>query len=226
MNRIKTAQYLRIYINNNLIIFINRTKCEICGTTKCLHIHHDNQHYFNEILTQALYILDLENKTYIDEYSDKEKDILSNYVLGKHVSLPYQILCKRCHNEYHKKNGYFSEKRLYKKYKKQITYYEEHYGNDNLDTILRDFNYKYLNDLCEKYINKKLYLHDKEQQSFKTELFENIILPNKIDVRKRGIISINSVFKNESLPYMVVSKRISTVKNRGRTYWEIIRVTS
>lgn len=225
MIRIRTTHFLRTYINNNLTIFINKIKCEICGTTECLQLHHDNQHYFNDILTQALYILGLENKIYIDEYSDKEKDILSNYVLGKHVSLPYQILCKRCHSEYHKRNGYFTEKRLCKKYRKQITYYKEHYGNDNLDTILRDFNYKYLNDLCKKYINKKLYKDNEEQKLFKIEFFENIILPKDIDTRKKGIRCINFILNRNKIPYFVISKKDKTAKNRDKTYW-IMKSTS
>ena len=57
----KTKTYIRIYINNKFITLINKLKCEDCGCTNNLIIHHTKENYFDGVFHQFIRDLKLEN---------------------------------------------------------------------------------------------------------------------------------------------------------------------
>lgn len=81
------------------------------------------------------------------------------------------------------------------------------------------FEKKTLSDILSSYLGKQLY-GGIEQEDFKNIFFENVFnLKRKLDVRNRGIISINSILDEDELPFRLVKGRCASGKNRYKRYW-------
>jgi hypothetical protein len=220
MSKTSISIYLRVYVNNNLLKLLNKAKCDLCGSTENLQIHHSKNYYFDDIIKDAMSILNLKYYSYASDYSRIELDILSNYVLGKHVSAIYSILCPSCHTKYHSKNGYRSPNYYQRKYSKQIEMYEKEYGETNIQDIIKNFNKFYFNYLCKKYKNVKMY--EKERMIFKKEIKDFVIHESMIGCyRKYGTNIINDNFKFNDLPFRIYSIRDRHKEHRGEYFYII-----
>jgi len=104
--------------------------------------------------------------------------------------------------------------------------YEKHISELlRIDKILyaeNVFERKNLLDILENYTEKRLYKENQEE--FKNIFFANIFNFNrKVDVRKRGIVCINSILEEDQLPFRLTSIVNWKDKNRGKTYWFLIK---
>ena len=66
-----------------------KEKCEICGETNNLHLHHVDR--FHNVLMETLEELQL-NELDSDEYSDFELKCIRNFMMAKQVSIKYKTL--------------------------------------------------------------------------------------------------------------------------------------
>lgn len=86
------------------------------------------------------------------------------------------------------------------------------------------FEKKNLSDILNSYIGKKLY-GGLEQEEFKNMFFENVFnLKRKLDVRSRGVTSINSILEEDELPYRMTKGRSGDKDNKNKRYWMISKL--
>ena len=108
----KIRNYLRQEWNMYLRNVLLRDKCEFCGSTENLHVHHENRFHdlFIETLRE-LEMLELE----AEEYPEYDLNLLSNVMLGKQLKIEYKTLCRSCHMKLHmakKRNGEYNQNTL------------------------------------------------------------------------------------------------------------------
>lgn len=94
----KTDEYLRSYIRKYFYQHLDICKCDICGSTHDLQVHHSDIQFF-EMVDKTMQDLNLKYYSDIEFYSDNEKDLIITYILGLHMRSRYQILCKSCHTK-------------------------------------------------------------------------------------------------------------------------------
>lgn len=99
--------YERAYFNKYIVPIYKKDKCECCGTTEDLDLHHEDR--FIDSLRKTLKIFNLEEKD-TDEYTKEELNIITNYMLGMQVKQKYKTLCNKCHMEEHSKRINYDEK--------------------------------------------------------------------------------------------------------------------
>lgn len=88
---------------------------------------------------------------------------------------------------------------------------ENYFGEKNLISILDSF------------LEQRLYKNEKLEE-FKNDFFEQLFAPKrKIDIRARGITTVQSILEEENLPYIIGSGRDTTMKNRNKSYWWITK---
>ena len=75
-----------------------KEKCEICGETNNLHLHHVDR--FHNLLMETLEELQL-NELDTNDYSDFELKCIRNFMIAKQVSIKYKTLCEKCHKRIH-----------------------------------------------------------------------------------------------------------------------------
>jgi hypothetical protein len=82
-----------------------------------------------------------------------------------------------------------------------------------------------LEDVLEKYTNRKLYKNG-ELELFRNDFFNNLFSPQKTrDVRNRGLHSINSILEEDELHYYITSRQEKErSKYHNVTYWTINKV--
>jgi hypothetical protein len=206
---LELKEYERVKFAQKLRPLLIKSKCEGCGKTENLELHH--MKLFNEIIKESLNDLQLQYKNTM-KYTQLELDLITNVVLGKHLNIEYLTLCEKCHILIHKENWtnicynnkhkqYYEKLNLIKEIKrKQYT----------LELIL------YLNDI----LNTKLFTTDKN------------ILINKINIKdnrgrlQKSLNQINEYLNDNSLNYIVISKKDNRKKinnennsTRGQYYW-------
>jgi hypothetical protein len=97
----------------------------------------------------------------------------------------------------------------------------------NIDNIKIAENYYEaikIEDILEKYSRRKLYKNG-EIELFRDEFFENLFSPQKTrDIRNRGIISMNSILREDKLPYHIFSLRENSGTSRNKRYWYIYKL--
>lgn len=113
------------YIRNRIV----KDKCEICGCTEKLHLHHIDK--FHNLLMETLDELKLQELD-TDDYDEFELQSIRNFMLAKQIKCDYSTLCESCHMKLHSKEVYSKE-------------YKEHYYNPFGGYIL--VNYEKLNEL-------------------------------------------------------------------------------
>lgn len=99
---------------------------------------------------------------------------------------------------------------------------------DSLEFIKQDdFNIRLskeknlLLNLLPLYANIKMYKDTEKQNNFKKEFFDCIFTPKQTNYRKRGVLSIEAILKEDGLPYKIISEQDWSSKNRGKTYWVV-----
>jgi hypothetical protein len=98
----KLESCIRTEINQKLIPLIKKDKCEICGSTENLEVHHVKP--FAEILEECLDDLHMKRKD-TDTYTQKELHMIIDYVIGKHFRYKMKIVCRICHKNIIHKDG-------------------------------------------------------------------------------------------------------------------------
>jgi len=72
--------------------------------------------------------------------------------------------------------------------------------------------------ILELYMNKKIY--KEERKEFKNIFFKNVFSMHRtINAIRRGIGCINSILKEDKIPFQLVSARNRKIPHRGETYW-------
>jgi hypothetical protein len=105
----KIRSYLRQEWNMYLRNVLLRDKCEFCGSTENLHVHHENR--FHDLFTDTLRELEM-LELEVKEYPEGDLNLLSNVMLGKQLKIEYKTLCKDCHMKLHttkRKNGEYAQ---------------------------------------------------------------------------------------------------------------------
>ena len=98
-----------------------KEKCEICGSSEELELHHEVN--FITLLDKAIddLCIDVENIT------DSELELLKTYMLGLQIQNENVTLCSKCHYEFHSINGGFrsKHKKISEKTFKQVSKIED-----------------------------------------------------------------------------------------------------
>ena len=98
-----------------------KEKCEICGSSEELELHHEVN--FITLLDKAIadLCIDVENIT------DSELELLKTYMLGLQIQNENVTLCSKCHYEFHSINEGFrsKHKKISEKTFKQVSKIED-----------------------------------------------------------------------------------------------------
>lgn len=100
MGLVDLNTYIRIHLNNKWTPLVKGSKCEKCGATENLKLHHIDR--FVKLLDDVLVLLDLEHKD-STEYTVKELKMIRLMMQGLHLEIRTKTLCLGCHNNLHKK---------------------------------------------------------------------------------------------------------------------------
>lgn len=103
------GDYVRQYLNYKWTPLVKKDKCEKCGATEDLEIHHVDR--FVKLLDDTLVLLDLDYKD-TTEYTKDELTLIRLVMQGKHLDVRTKTLCLDCHNKLHSKKN--------KKYKPKL----------------------------------------------------------------------------------------------------------
>lgn len=90
-------QYLRNDFSNIIRKLFLKDRCETCGTSNNLELHHETQ--FIVLLYETLDDLNLDYKDDISEYTEEQLKLISNLMIGKQMKIKYTTLCKQCHSK-------------------------------------------------------------------------------------------------------------------------------
>lgn len=208
--------HLRNKLTTKLIPLVKKDKCEICGVTDNLEVHHVK--LFSDILDETLEELGLEYKKDIEGYSYEELNLITNVILGKHLDIEYLTLCEYCHSDIHKDN--WAEISCSNKFK-------EHYNKIKIIKLEREKqNLKKLSPYIENNIGKKLFKNKRE------ELIEKINVRDNRNRIQKSYETFNTYFKVNKMPYVISSKRDNRRKLEDGTenptvnkqYWIIDKI--
>ena len=97
----KLELYLRSEVNQKIRPLFLKNKCEHCGCTDDLHLHH--KYEFFQIVDNVLNKLQLEMKD-TEEYTEYELYLIKSCVLAEHLKDNYLTLCSECHRKEHENN--------------------------------------------------------------------------------------------------------------------------
>ena len=140
--------YERNKFNQYIVPIYKKDKCECCGTTEDLDLHHEDR--FIDSLRKTLKIFNLEEKD-TDEYTKEELNIITNYMLGMQVKQKYKTLCGKCHAKEHS----------------TLINYDEKYGIETIritdkEKVKEKLEYM-KNNYIPKILDKKLTSEDKDK---------------------------------------------------------------
>lgn len=97
----KLTDYLRNKVSSKFNDLVKKDKCEICGSTEDLHVHH--VYPFKDMINDTLEELGYKLKE-VEEYTELELLNIKEKILGKHLYYSYKTLCADCHlSKVHKK---------------------------------------------------------------------------------------------------------------------------
>ena len=203
--------HLRSILAQKFIPLVKKDKCEICDSTDRLEVHHETQ--FIVILEDTLKELNLEIKEDIKDYSEKDLNMITNIILGKHLHLQYLTLCNNCHINIHKNNkiiGSGWDKYLYKlelnKNKKDEE--RQQYVENTLILYL------------ENIVGVKLYKNEKK------ELIDIIGLKDTRFHIQKSISQLNAyLFKYNIIINSYTDWNRKIKNNYGKVYWIISKIS-
>lgn len=140
--------YERNKFNQYIVPIYKKDKCECCGATEDLDLHHEDRFIYS--LRKTLEIFNLEEKD-TDEYTKEELNIITNYMLGIQVKQKYKTLCGKCHAKEHS----------------TLINYDEKYGIETTritdkEKVKEKLEYM-KNNYVPKILNKKLTTKDKNK---------------------------------------------------------------
>ena len=186
------------YTNYIRPLFI-KNKCDLCGDTEDLELHHHKQ--FDSMLRETLKELNLQYYDTTESYTDIQVRLIRNIMLGKQVRCKYNTLCSKCHSKVH--NGEQAK---------------EYY---NIKAIEKENKHKkYINDVVIPYletiVGKPLYKEDRK------ELINIIDLRDSSRHLLKSISVINS-YLSENFNYTVTSKRIR-INGKQIRVWVISKI--
>jgi hypothetical protein len=76
-----------------------------------------------------------------------------------------------------------------------------------------------MNKFLAKLVDRKMYKDEQEQ--FKVDFFERVFSPKVTNYRHRGARTINSIMDEDSIPYLLSSKKEYKGEKRNQHYWII-----
>jgi len=76
-----------------------------------------------------------------------------------------------------------------------------------------------LDEILQNLVGVQLF--GEEIEKFKNIFFSNIFSSKRVDYRKRGILCVNAILKEDSLPYKVTSGRGRKKSNRDKWFWVV-----
>lgn len=221
-DRLTTEQYLRWCIKDFIHPYVSKDKCEVCGETENLALHHKDK-TFVEMMVESHNILKLDIKNYFDEYESKDFRALKLLVFGMHIENLFVTLCKNCHIVVHKENTKPIHAKSYvKKYKKQIAFMRENFGIEDPIQVRLLYNQYFLPMFLKDYENRML-IGD-EIKNFREELTGTLLPISTINARKGGLQILNAVLNFYNTGYIIKSGRLTRKPHRGKGYWKIEKI--
>ncbi len=234
--------YLRTYVYQKILKFLEKKKCKICGSTYSLILHHSEELMFTDIISKSLYDLKIDYKENYKDYSEDELRKIKIMVLGYHFYNHFYILCEQCHIDIHKgistSKSIISYKFLNKRYGWQIEYYKDKFPESTIDDFFNNFNKLYLEELMIKYSGQKMF--KKEINNFKLIISKDLIknqltkepdskMIRAFDGRSTGLRSINRIFQTYRLNYRLEShkqrsRKIVDINNLEKKYWIVLPI--
>ena len=204
--------YVRNKTNTYLRQLIIKEKCETCGKTERLELHHIIP--FSQLLEKCLNKLNY--KYYKDKknYSEDELENITNWMLGVQLKIKYMTVCKKCHiNAHNEKNGGFSKvNNNYKKYRDVIK------EKDELEKIQK------INDVIIPYLDSiiGIKLFNKQQQHLCNIIKDIKVINSKYKLRGKTIhpTKLKYILKElELLQYEISDiQQESKKENRNKRY--------
>ena len=167
MKRSELTLRLRLDFNNYIRDNYIKDKCERCGSTENLHLHH--VHKFSIQLKRALDILKYSDK---ENFNDEEIMILRYVMLGMQCkNNDYITLCDKCHTSHHKKTSFKESK------------YGKNYIPENLDEIMLDYLSIPLVTDDKKELSNKLKLTDNHGRLLKWKGVKRFLIKNGYNIK-------------------------------------------
>ena len=167
MKRSELTLRLRLDFNNYIRDNHIKDKCERCGSTENLHLHH--VHKFSIQLKRALDILKYSDK---ENFNDEEIMILRYVMLGMQCkNNDYITLCDKCHKSHHKKTSFKEGK------------YGRNHIPENLDEIMLDYLSIPLVTNDKKELSDKLKLTDNYGRLLKWQGVKQILIKNGYNIK-------------------------------------------
>jgi hypothetical protein len=215
-NKTTIESYLRVAIASYVNIYINKGKCEICGSKENLEIHHDGK-LFTNILEDAFDLTEMTFRKYTKEYAKTELDLLRYVVIGMDFECEYKVLCNKCHDKRHSKKPWKTVKYKSKKYLKKVAIAKR------LNVLESDYDYEEIEMLAlEKLFNEyKDVTMGKNEQTVFTKLFFDSVFDN-IRHGERSLKLINSIMKEKGFAsFFVIAKQRRIVGEQRERIWAL-----
>lgn len=92
--------YLRADFIKKLRPLLIKNKCEVCGKTNELELHHKKP--FIDMLNETLSIFNILYKSNTKDYTTTELKNIKYMMLGLQTTIPYITICNDCHIKLHK----------------------------------------------------------------------------------------------------------------------------
>jgi len=226
--------YLRTFIQGKVILFLDKSKCEICDRKEKLEVHHSNDLQFSDIVYKSLDLLNLPYKEFWKDYSERDIEKIKLMVLGYHFYSKFNIYCKECHTKNHKNNLKNKVENRYKallsKYQWQLEHYRNTYPEASLDDIYNNFNKFYLEEVINTF--KNIILVGDNLDTFKRLITKFLIFDH---VRKLSnlnktpyepsknieIRNMNKILKLYNTNVLISSKQLHKKPYRYKNCWII-----
>lgn len=204
---------LRLDFNNKIRPLYIKNQCEYCESTEQLELNHISKH-FATMLHETLDMLGLKYYIEWNEYTDNEKELIRDIMLGKQLRCDYNTLCKECHVKYHdeygkdwtKLNKYYYDKRIESENERRM------YNNEVV--------IPYLNSIVDNVLLTK---------NDRTKLIEVLNVRNKINNRiLKSIDILNSYLKENKFNYYIkefeTSRIIEGKKKKYKSAWKVVKI--
>jgi hypothetical protein len=232
--------FLRHRINRKILKYLEKRKCDVCGTKENLHIHHMEEFMFVYMLYKSLDDLTIEYKRNYTDYTEDELVKLEIMLLGWHLYGDFKILCENCHIETHnkiKRSKQYVAYKFLQKYKWQYNHYKEKFPDCTLEDFFWNFNKFYIEELLTMYAGRKIFLYSYDFEEFHNAMKNNLIkehfcktqdktIKRRVNIVSMGINVINKIFQNYKIEYKIFSEQCHKKPNRYKTCWIILPINN
>ena len=188
----------KVYLRDMLL----KDRCELCGTTENLILHHEKS--FSKMIDETINEVGMENI-----------QLFRQVMLAKQIMTNSITLCEECHKEVHRENGGFSGSNKESEIAKIIAYGKKKRNQSKEEKKTADLEY-YLRGL----IGKQLYKRDKNR------LIKKLDVKDNRGRQQKSIHKLNTNL-NENFNLTLVSKRNNCRNSEKykKTYWELVKLT-